>query len=107
MQLEQTVRHHRKIGHHVILAQKAAQGFHHFRHVGVRLVQEFVKLRSACWFQSVASQDLTLLLSSGFQATSTNRAQSPLDVPVVLDIDNSFSAQLILRVPAGGQRAVV
>jgi hypothetical protein len=27
----------------VVLAQKAAQGLHHFRHVGVGLVQEFVK----------------------------------------------------------------
>ena len=43
MQLEQTVGHHREIGHHVVLAQKAAQGFHHFRHVGVRLMEEFVK----------------------------------------------------------------
>ena len=43
MELKQTVRHHREIGHHVVLAQKAAQGLHHFRHVGVRLVQEFVK----------------------------------------------------------------
>jgi hypothetical protein len=54
--------------------------------------------QTAAYVQSVASQDLTLLLSSGFQATSTNRAQSPLDVPVVLGIDNSFSTQLILRV---------
>jgi hypothetical protein len=43
MELEQTVRHHREIGHHVVLAQKAAQSLHHFRHVGVGLVQEFVK----------------------------------------------------------------
>jgi hypothetical protein len=43
MQLEQPVRHHREIGHHVVFAQKAAQGFHHFRHVGIRLVQQFIK----------------------------------------------------------------
>lgn len=52
----------------------------------------------AAYVQSVASQDLTLLLSSGFSATSTNRAQSPLDVPVVLGVDNSYTTQLILRV---------
>ena len=52
----------------------------------------------AAYVQSVASQDLTLLLSSGFSATSTNRAQAPLDTPVVLGIDNSYTAQLILRV---------
>jgi hypothetical protein len=53
--------------------------------------------QTAAYVQSVASQDLTLLLSSGFQAVSTNRAQSPLDTPVVMDIDNSISTQLILR----------
>jgi hypothetical protein len=54
--------------------------------------------QSAAYVQSVASQDLTLLLSSGFQAVSTNRAQSPLDTPVVVGINNSSSTQLILRV---------
>jgi hypothetical protein len=54
--------------------------------------------QTAAYVQSVASQDLTLLLSSGFQAASTNRAQTPLDTPVVLGIDNSASTQLILRV---------
>jgi hypothetical protein len=53
--------------------------------------------QTAAYVQSVASQDLTLLLSSGFQAASTNRAQSPLTAPVVLGIDNSFSTQLVLR----------
>lgn len=54
--------------------------------------------QTAAYVQSVASQDLTLLLSSGFQNASTNRAQSPLDTPMVLNIDNSFSTQFILRV---------
>jgi hypothetical protein len=52
----------------------------------------------AAYVQSVASQDLTLLLTSGFSAVSTNRAQTPLDAPVVLDIDNSSSTVLALRV---------
>ena len=52
----------------------------------------------AAYVQSVAAQDLTLLLSSGFSATSTNRAQAPLAVPVVLGVDNSYTTQLILRV---------
>jgi hypothetical protein len=54
--------------------------------------------KTAAYVQSVASQDLTLLLSSGFQPTNTNRAQSPLDTPVVLEIDNSISTELVLRV---------
>jgi len=53
--------------------------------------------QTAAYVQSVASQDLTLLLSSGFQAASTNRAQSPLDAPVVLGIENSTSTQFIVR----------
>jgi len=43
VEFEESVGHHREIGHHVVLAQKTAQGLHHFRHVGVGLVQEFVK----------------------------------------------------------------
>ena len=54
--------------------------------------------QTAAYVQSVASQDLTLLLSSGFQNASTNRAQSPLDTPLVLAVDNSVSTQLVLRV---------
>lgn len=54
--------------------------------------------QTAAYVQSIASQDLTLLLSSGFQAVSTNRAQSPLDTPLILNIDNSSSTQFILRV---------
>jgi hypothetical protein len=53
--------------------------------------------QTAAYVQSVASQDLTLLLSSGFQQANTNRAPSPLDTPVSLNIDNSSSTQFILR----------
>ena len=54
--------------------------------------------QTAAYVQSVAAQDLPLLLSSGFSAASTNRAQAPLDTPVVLAIDNTSSTQFILRV---------
>jgi hypothetical protein len=53
--------------------------------------------QTAAYVQSVASKDLMLLISSGFQPTSTNRAQSPLDTPLVLGIDNSVTTMLILR----------
>jgi hypothetical protein len=53
--------------------------------------------QTAAYVQSVASQDLQLLVSSGFQPVSTNRAQAPLDTPLVLDIDNSVTTLLILR----------
>jgi hypothetical protein len=60
----------------------------------------------AAYVQSLAANDLTLLLSSGFQAVSTNRAQSPLEKPVVLRIDNGTSGQLIARLsPVTNARA--
>lgn len=52
----------------------------------------------AAYVQSVANNDLALLLSSGFRAVSTNRASSPLSQPVVLGIDNQSSGKFIVRV---------
>jgi hypothetical protein len=45
-----------------------------------------------------ASQDLDVLLTSGFYANSTNRAQSPLVQPVILAIENNAATQLLVRV---------
>jgi hypothetical protein len=60
----------------------------------------------AAYVQSLAGNDLTLLLSSGFQPVSTNRAQSPLDKPVVLRLDNGMTGQLIARLqPVTNARA--
>ena len=42
--------------------------------------------------------DLALLLSSGFQAMSMNRAQTALDQPQGLIIKNGVSGQLVARV---------
>lgn len=41
---------------------------------------------------------LAELLLSGFDAVSTNRAQTPLDKPTVLGVDNSGEGRLALRV---------
>lgn len=51
----------------------------------------------AAYVQTVAANDLTLLLSSGFQPVSTNRAQAPLDTPLIVGIDYGLSGQLLLR----------
>ena len=60
----------------------------------------------AAYVQSLAGNDQTLLISSGFQPTSTNRAQSPLVTPVVQRIDNGMSGQLIVRLsPVPNARA--
>jgi hypothetical protein len=57
--------------------------------VALRLVGAYV--------QSVAGQTLSVLLTSGFTNVSTNRAQSPLDAPVIVAIDNSISTQFTLK----------
>ena len=38
-----------------------------------------------------------MLLSSGFNANSTNRASAQLDTPAVVNLVNGMSSQLILR----------
>ncbi len=37
------------------------------------------------------------MLSSGYYASSTNRVQSQLDTPLIVDIENPMTAQLSLR----------
>ena len=51
----------------------------------------------AAYVQSVANQDLQMLLSSGFEAASTNRAQIELPKPNILRVENPQSKQLALR----------
>jgi hypothetical protein len=49
----------------------------------------------ASYVQVNCNNDMATLLSSGFQAMSTNRAQSPLDKPTSLDVQNGTTGQLI------------
>ena len=51
----------------------------------------------AFYVQTLARCDLTMLLSSGFQAASSNRAQSPLAAPNILGLDTDISTQLTLH----------
>jgi hypothetical protein len=50
------------------------------------------------YVQSVAGEDLALLLSSGFEASSKNRTQIPLAQPVIERIDNPQSTMLAVTV---------
>ena len=50
--------------------------------------------QEAAYVQSVAGDDLATLLSSGFEAASTNRTQVMLAKPVVLRVDNPQSTKL-------------
>jgi hypothetical protein len=54
----------------------------------------------AAYVQSVAQNDLTVILSSGFVVNSTDRTRRPLPKPVILDIDNFASTQLMVRLGA-------
>jgi hypothetical protein len=56
----------------------------------LRLLAAYVQMRS--------NNDMALLLSSGFQAQSTNRASAPLDQPQGLALKNSASGQLVASV---------
>ena len=53
--------------------------------------------QDANYVQTIANHDLEVLLSSGYYAASTNHAQSPLDQPVIADIENLATTQLLLR----------
>jgi hypothetical protein len=53
--------------------------------------------QEAAYVQSLAGDDLPVLLSSGFEAVSTTRTQIPLPKPVVDDIANNMSTQLAMR----------
>ena len=49
------------------------------------------------YVQTVARHDLALMLSSGFEACSTNRASVPLAKPAITAIVNETSGQLLVR----------
>ncbi|MEP6663429.1 MAG: fibronectin type III domain-containing protein [Verrucomicrobiota bacterium] len=53
--------------------------------------------QEAAYVQSIAGEELPLLLSSGFENTNTNRTQVPLSKPLVDQVDNPMSGQLGLR----------
>ena len=52
----------------------------------------------ASYVQLTANNDMAVLLSSGFQAMSTNRAQNALEQPQSLVLKNGASGQLVARV---------
>lgn len=53
--------------------------------------------KEAMYVQNIARHDLALLLSSGFEAASTNRSQSPRPKPSIQAIVNESSGQLLVR----------
>ena len=53
--------------------------------------------QDALYVQVTSNNNLTMLLTSGFQAANTNRAQTPLDQPVIGDLINGNSGELVVR----------
>jgi hypothetical protein len=52
---------------------------------------------NAMYVQAIARYDLAMLLSSGYQATSTNRARVQLPAPTIVGFENEMSTQLVVR----------
>jgi hypothetical protein len=65
---------------------------------GAREVLLTAMRRTANYVQAASANDMTVLLSSGFQPASTNRAPSPLPQPFIKTVLNEASTQLVLRV---------
>jgi hypothetical protein len=53
--------------------------------------------KQANYVQTLANKSLDVLLTSGFFANSTNRAQSPLDAPVITELSNLATTKLLVR----------
>ena len=51
----------------------------------------------AAYVQDKCDNDLAKLLSSGFEAVSTNRASIPLEKPIIREVKNGISGQLLTR----------
>jgi hypothetical protein len=52
---------------------------------------------NALYVQTIARFDMAVLLSSGYQAASTNRARIQLPAPTIVGFVNEMSAQLVVR----------
>lgn len=53
--------------------------------------------KEASYVQTIASHNLDVLLTSGFYANSTNRAQASLDAPTITEIGNLAATKLLVR----------
>ena len=56
--------------------------------------------KDAHYVEITADNDLSTILSSGYQTASTNRAQSVLEKVQIIGVDNGSSGQLKVRITA-------
>ncbi len=61
-----------------------------------RAALETALRQNAAYVQSIAGQNLALLLTSGYKAASTNRTPTPLATPVILNVDNQSTSRLFV-----------
>ena len=90
--------------HVISLRINAARVLPHFLDAQIRpvlLAELVVSLnKNASYVDINCDDDLAILLSSGYEAVSTNRAQRVLNAPVVLAVENGQSGELRPRVKA-------
>ena len=71
-----------------------------------RAALEDLLRQEASYVQAIALHNLSTLLSSGFEANSTNRTSSALPAPAIVGLDNGMTTQLIVRMaPVANARA--
>lgn len=63
--------------------------------------------KDASYVDINCDEDLTILLSSGFEPVSTNRAQSVLSAPAVTAVENAQTGQIKVRVKGDANRRAV
>jgi hypothetical protein len=78
------------------MAQGGTQATAYKNQVRAELIAMLKQL--AYYVQNACNNDLSVLLSSGFQVASTNRTRLPLPQPAILLLTNPMSGQLGLRI---------
>jgi len=63
--------------------------------------------RNASYVDINCQEDLTILLSSGYEAVSTNRSRQVLAAPVIVAVQNGQAGQLRLRVAGDPNRRAI
>jgi hypothetical protein len=61
-----------------------------------RVALEKALRQNAAYVQSIAGQNLAVLLTSGYKAASTNRTSEPLPAPVITNVDNQSTTKLFI-----------
>jgi hypothetical protein len=63
--------------------------------------------KNASYVDINADEDLTILLSSGYEAVNTNRTSAVLDAPVVTGVEHGQSGEIKLRVKGDPNRKAI